>query len=97
MPPIERNVHGTSVFAPFNESCGRVVVAISSKNSGEVVPIPTLPRKYDDADVVAIKLPTVSCVPVAMSAPLLSVVIMELIGPVNVVPPPVLKQVPDIA
>lgn len=45
---------------------------------GEVVPIPRFPRKYDVADVVAIKFPTVSCVPVAIKLPDELVVIIEL-------------------
>ncbi len=45
-----------------------------------MVPIPTFPKKYDVAVVVAIKLPTVNCVPVAMMTPLAFVVTMELIG-----------------
>jgi len=49
---------------------------------GEVVPIPTLPRKYDEAVVVASKLPTVSCVPVAIRLPDEFVVTIELIGSV---------------
>ncbi len=36
--------------------------------TGELVPIPKLPKKYEVAVVVAIKLPTVNWVPVAMRA-----------------------------
>ena len=43
-----------------------------------VVPIPTLPKKYEVALVVAIKFPTVSCVPVAIRLPDELVVIIEL-------------------
>ena len=43
-----------------------------------VVPTPTFPKKYDEAVVVAIRLPTVSCVPVAMRLPEEFVVTMEL-------------------
>lgn len=53
---------------------------------GDVVPIPRLPLKYELAVVVEIKLPTVSCVPVAMSDPLASVVMIELAAPVKEVP-----------
>ena len=44
--------------------------------------MPTAPLKYDVAVVVAIRFPTVSCVPVAMRFPEELVVTMELIGSV---------------
>ncbi len=47
---------------------------------GVVVEIPKLPQICDVAVVLAIKLPTVSCVPVAMRAPEELVVTIELIG-----------------
>ena len=63
---MERNVHGASVSEPTSESCARVVVASVRRKFGVVVPIPTDPKKDELAVVVASKLPTVSCVPVAM-------------------------------
>ena len=48
--------------------------------NGVVVPIPRFPKKYDVAVVVAMRLPTVSCVPVAMSAPAPFDVMIELIA-----------------
>ena len=62
---------------PFPE-----VVAICNCHCGVVVAIPSLPKRYEVAVVVPIKLPTVSCVPVAMSWPEELVVTMELIGSV---------------
>jgi hypothetical protein len=53
---------------------------------GEVVPTPRFPEKYDLAVVVDIKLPTVSCVPVAIRAPEPSVATIEFAAPVNDVP-----------
>ena len=47
------------------------------ENFGVVVPTPTLPKKYDEAEVVAMILPTVSWVPVAMIVPELLVVRIE--------------------
>jgi hypothetical protein len=44
---------------------------------GDVVPMPTFPIKYEEAEVVAIRLPTVSWVPVAMRLPEALEVIIE--------------------
>ncbi len=49
-----------------------------SFQKGVVVPIPREPVKKDVADVVAMRLPTVSCVPVAVSCPELFEVMIEL-------------------
>ena len=59
---------------------------ISKRPDGLLVPTPTVPRKKEVADVVAMMFPTVSCVPVAMSAPEASVATTELLDPVNDVP-----------
>jgi hypothetical protein len=66
--PIERKLNGLSVLFPCRDSCERVVVERVSRKLGVDVPIPTEPRKDELAVVVATMLPTVSCVPVAMSA-----------------------------
>ena len=79
----------------------------SNNPVGLDVPTPSVPRKYEVAEVVAIMFPTVSCVPVAISAvPLPLDTMIEFgakdIDPVppfaivclNVLPP---KQVPSTA
>src|SRR5882724_9122146 len=58
-----------------------VAVGLMEKRPhGVVEPIEIAPANVEVAVVVAIKLPTVSCVPVAMSTPDELVVTMELIG-----------------
>ena len=76
---------------------------------GVVVPTPTLPKKYDVLVVVAIKLPTVSCVPVAISAVPFEFDVMMEFGAKDVLPVPPFgtlrvpvkddsdRQVPEIA
>jgi hypothetical protein len=61
------------------KSCGERLDVMSKlpAPTGVVVPIPTVPRKYELAVVVERRFPTVSCVPVAMRLPEAFVVMME--------------------
>jgi hypothetical protein len=64
---------------------------------GVEVPMPSFPVKYEVAVVVAIRFPTVNCVPVATSVvPALSETIIEFgANDVAFVPPPAVDRVPD--
>ena len=76
-PEFETVSHGAVVEPTHSENASPAIESIASLAEGVVVPIPTLPKKYDVAVVVAIKLPTVSCVPVAIRLPDALVVIIE--------------------
>ena len=67
----------------------------SREKAGVVVPIPTLPRKKDALVVVAMRLPTVNCVPVAMRLPEELTVTMEFgEKPEEPVPPLTVGRMP---
>jgi hypothetical protein len=68
------------VLPPTSATCGIEVDATVNFHTGVVVAIPRDPVKNELAVVVEIRLPTVSCVPVAERIPDAFDVMIELIG-----------------
>ena len=66
-PELEIVIHGAVVEPTQKEKLVPATEFTASVAAGAVVAIPSLPKRYEVAVVVPIKLPTVSCVPVAMS------------------------------
>ena len=64
-PELETRNHGAVVDPTQNEKASPATESIARRAAGVVVPIPSFPLKNDVAVVVASRLPTVSCVPVA--------------------------------
>jgi hypothetical protein len=59
-PELDTVNHGFVVLPTHSEKLSPATELIATVPDGVVVPIPTLPRKYEVADVVASMLPTVS-------------------------------------